>query len=107
MTNDEGNREYVNQRHRHSPFVIRTSSLFRPSPLVIRHFLDELGPNRMSSPSYAAIEFKIVEETDDYLAVDHPPFLLTHPAKPDVQPTRRNDLPNRLATAITTGRQAS
>src|SRR2546428_7752768 len=107
MTNDEGNREYGNQRHRHSPFVIRTSSLFRTSTLVIRHFLDELGPNRMSSPSYAAIEFKIVDETDDYLVVDKPPFLLTHPTKPDVQPTLWNELRELLAFEIANGGQVS
>src|SRR5438132_11317786 len=107
MTNDEGNREYGNQRHRHSPFAIRTSSLFRTSTLVIRHFLDELGPNRMSSPSYAAIEFKIVDETDDYLVVDKPPFLLTHPTKPDVQPTLWNELRELLAFEIANGGQVS
>ena len=107
MTNDEGNREYGNQRHRHSPFVIRTSSLFRTSTLVIRHFLDELGLNRMSSPSYAAIEFKIVDETDDYLVVDKPPFLLTHPTKPEAQPTLWNELRELLAFEIANGGQVS
>src|SRR5437667_12461922 len=107
MTNDKGHRDYGSRGHRRSPFVIRTSSLFRTSTLVIRHILDELGPNRMSSPSYAAIEFKIVDETDDYLVVDKPPFLLTHPTKPDVQPTLWNELRELLAFEIANGGQVS
>ena len=61
----------------------------------------------MSSPSQAALEFKIVDETDEYLVVDKPPFLLTHPAKPDAQPTLWNELRELLAFEIANGGQVS
>jgi 23S rRNA pseudouridine1911/1915/1917 synthase len=61
----------------------------------------------MSSPSHAALEFKIVDETEDYLFVDKPPFLLTHPTKPDAQPTLWNELRELLAFEIANGGQVS
>jgi len=61
----------------------------------------------MSSPSHAALEFKIVDETDDYLVVDKPPFLLTHPTKPGAQPTLWNELRELLAFEIANGGQVS
>src|SRR2546430_16216758 len=57
--------------------------------------------------SYAAIEFKIVDETDDYLVVDKPPFLLTHPTKPEVQRTLWNELRELLAFEIAKDRKST
>ena len=61
----------------------------------------------MSSPSHAVLEFKIVDETEDYLVVDKPPFLLTHPTKPDAQPTLWNELRELLVFEIANGGQVS
>jgi 23S rRNA pseudouridine1911/1915/1917 synthase len=51
--------------------------------------------------------FKIVDETDDYIVVHKPPFLLTHPTKPDGQPTLWNELRELLAFEIANGGQVS
>jgi 23S rRNA pseudouridine1911/1915/1917 synthase len=59
------------------------------------------------SSLHAALEFKIVDETDDYLVVDKPPFLLTHPTKPDGQPTLWKELRELLAFEINNGGQVS
>ena len=53
------------------------------------------------------LDFKIVEETGDYLVVDKPPFLLTHPTKPSAQPTLWKQLRELLAFEIANGGQVS
>jgi 23S rRNA pseudouridine1911/1915/1917 synthase len=53
------------------------------------------------------VNFAIVDETDEYLVVDKPPFLLTHPTKPDAQPTLWNELRELLAFEIVNGGQVS
>jgi 23S rRNA pseudouridine1911/1915/1917 synthase len=55
----------------------------------------------------AAPEFRIIDETDDYLVVDKPPFLLTHPTKPDGPPTLWQELRELLAFEIANGGQVS
>jgi 23S rRNA pseudouridine1911/1915/1917 synthase len=52
-------------------------------------------------------DFKIVDETADYIVVDKPPFLLAHPTKPDGQPTLWKELRELLAFEIATGGQVS
>jgi 23S rRNA pseudouridine1911/1915/1917 synthase len=52
-------------------------------------------------------DFKIVDETADYVVVDKPPFLLTHPTKPDGQPTLWKELRELLAFEIANGGQVS
>jgi 23S rRNA pseudouridine1911/1915/1917 synthase len=51
--------------------------------------------------------FKIIDETNDYLVVDKPPFLLTHPTKPSTQPTLWKQLRELLAFEIANGGQVS
>ncbi|MEY2601276.1 MAG: rRNA synthase, partial [Verrucomicrobiota bacterium] len=51
--------------------------------------------------------FKIVDETDDYILVDKPPFLLTHPTKPDQRTTLWKELRDLLAFEIANGGQVS
>ena len=53
------------------------------------------------------LDFKIVEETNDYLVVDKPPFLLTHPTKPSAQPTLWKQLRELLSFEIANGGQVS
>ena len=53
------------------------------------------------------LDFKIVDETDDYLVVDKPPFSLAHPTKPDGQPTLWKELRELLAFEIANGGQVS
>src|ERR1700704_1685534 len=48
-------------------------------------------------------DFRIVDETSDYLVVDKPPFLLVHPTKPDGQPTLWKELRELLAFEIANG----
>src|SRR5204862_1127989 len=55
----------------------------------------------------ASLDFQIVDETDDYLVVDKPPFLLAHPTKPDGQPTLWRELRELLAFEIANGGQVS
>jgi 23S rRNA pseudouridine1911/1915/1917 synthase len=66
----------------------------------------KLGLNKMSSP-YPALELKIVDEADDYLVIDKPPFLLIHPTKRNGQPTLWNELRHLLAFEITNSGQVS
>jgi 23S rRNA pseudouridine1911/1915/1917 synthase len=54
-----------------------------------------------------SIDFKIVDETGDYLVVDKPPFLLIHPTKPSPQPTLWNELRKLLAFEIANSGQVS
>ncbi len=51
--------------------------------------------------------FTIVDETEDYLVVDKPPFLLTHPTKPSDQPTLWDELRKLLAFEIANSGQVS
>src|SRR3984893_16651546 len=51
--------------------------------------------------------FTIIDEKDDYLVVDKPPFLLTHPTKPGQQPTLWNELSELLAFEIANSGQVS
>jgi 23S rRNA pseudouridine1911/1915/1917 synthase len=51
--------------------------------------------------------FKIVDETDDYIVVNKPPFLLTHPTKPDQRTTLWKELRDLLAFEIANGGQVS
>jgi RNA pseudouridylate synthase len=50
---------------------------------------------------------KIIDETDDYVVVDKPPFLLTHPTKPNGAPTLWKELRELLAFEIANGSQVS
>src|SRR6267142_4442156 len=52
-------------------------------------------------------DFRIVDETDDYIVVDKPPFLLTHPTKPDQRTTLWKELRELLAFEIANGGQVS
>ena len=56
---------------------------------------------------YTVRDFKIVDETPDYLVVDKPPFLLAHPTKPDGPPTLWKELRELLAFEIANGGQIS
>jgi 23S rRNA pseudouridine1911/1915/1917 synthase len=49
----------------------------------------------------------VVAETDDYLVVDKPPFLLVHPTKPDGTPTLWAALRELLAFELINGGQVS
>jgi 23S rRNA pseudouridine1911/1915/1917 synthase len=51
--------------------------------------------------------FKIVDETDDYIVVDKPPFLLMHPTKPNGAPTLWKELCELLAFETANGGQVS
>jgi 23S rRNA pseudouridine1911/1915/1917 synthase len=52
-------------------------------------------------------DFRIIAETPDYVVVDKPAFLLTHPTKPDGMPTLWQALRDLLAFEITNGGQVS
>ncbi|HEY1770690.1 MAG TPA: RNA pseudouridine synthase [Chthoniobacterales bacterium] len=53
------------------------------------------------------LDFRIVDETDDYLVVDKPPFLLIHPSKPNDAPTLWAALRQLLAFELVNGGQVS
>src|SRR5437879_8844579 len=52
-------------------------------------------------------DFRIIDETDDYIVVDKPAFLLTHPTKPDQRTTLWGELKQLLAFEIANGGQVS
>jgi 23S rRNA pseudouridine1911/1915/1917 synthase len=51
--------------------------------------------------------FNVIDETEDYIVVDKPAFLLTHPTKPDQRPTLWKQLRELLAFEIANGGQVS
>src|SRR4029077_2688379 len=53
------------------------------------------------------LDFKIIDETDDYAVVDKPPFLLIHPTKPDGTRTLWQELRGLFAFEIAAGGQLS
>jgi 23S rRNA pseudouridine1911/1915/1917 synthase len=55
----------------------------------------------------AADDFRIVDETNDYIVVDKPPFLLVHPTKPGSTRTLWKELRGLLAFEIASGGQVS
>jgi 23S rRNA pseudouridine1911/1915/1917 synthase len=59
--------------------------------------------DRARTPS----KFRVVAETEDYLVVDKPPFLLIHPSKPDGTPTLWAALRELLAFELVNGGQVS
>src|ERR1043166_422055 len=54
-----------------------------------------------------SFDFRIIDETDAYLVVDKPPFLLVHPTKPSSAPTLWKELRELLAFEIANGGQVS
>src|SRR5213596_1491653 len=52
-------------------------------------------------------DFKIIDETDDYIVVDKPPLLLIHPTKPNGATTLWTELRQLLAFEIASGGQVS
>jgi 23S rRNA pseudouridine1911/1915/1917 synthase len=52
-------------------------------------------------------DFRIVDESEDYLVVDKPPFLLIHPSKPDGPPTLWATLRELLAFELVNGGRVS
>jgi 23S rRNA pseudouridine1911/1915/1917 synthase len=52
-------------------------------------------------------DFKIIDEADDYIVVDKPPWLLVHPTKPDGAATLWAELRQLLAFEIASGGQVS
>jgi len=51
--------------------------------------------------------FNVIDETDDYIVVDKPPFLLIHPTKPNGARTLWKELRELLAFEIASGGQVS
>src|SRR6516162_2409576 len=51
--------------------------------------------------------FNIIDETDDYVVVDKPPFLLIHPTKPNGARNLWKELRELLAFEIASGGQVS
>ena len=60
-----------------------------------------------SSTDNRPLRFKIIDETDDFIIVDKPAFLLTHPTKPDQRTTLWKELRELLAFEIANGGQVS
>lgn len=54
-----------------------------------------------------SLHFRIIDESDDYVVVDKPPFLLMHPTKPDSARTLWKELRELLAFEIAGGGQVS
>ena len=62
---------------------------------------------RYNQESMPKLQFKIIDETADYIVVDKPAFLLTHPTKPDNRTTLWKELRELLAFEIANGGQVS
>jgi 23S rRNA pseudouridine1911/1915/1917 synthase len=77
-----------------------SSEQFRPEPTQ-----PVLTTN--ASTSKIPVRFRIVDETDDYLVVDKPPFLQAHPSKPSDLRTLWDGLKDLLAYELANGGQVS
>jgi 23S rRNA pseudouridine1911/1915/1917 synthase len=53
------------------------------------------------------VQFEIIDEADDYVVVDKPPFLLVHPTKPNETRSLWKELRELLAFEIASGGQVS
>src|SRR5256886_16973546 len=51
----------------------------------------------------SSLRFTLADETDDYFVRNKPPFLLTHPTKPDQRTTLWKELRELLAFEIANG----
>ena len=81
-------------------------------PLVYSRvtFLSEIKPVLSATEPRRANDrgdFSIVVETDDYMVVEKPPFLLVHPTKPSSARTLWGELKQLLAFEIANGGQVS
>ena len=80
-------------------------------PLVYSRvtFLSEIKPalSATEPPRANRTEFSIVAETDDFVVVEKPPFLLIHPTKPGHVRTLWGELKQLLAFEIANGGQVS
>ena len=73
----------------------------RLSPTPLLHYsTTPLSPSPL-------LHFRIVDETDDHVVVDKPPFLLIHPTKPTGARTLWKELRELLAFEIASGGQVS
>jgi 23S rRNA pseudouridine1911/1915/1917 synthase len=54
-----------------------------------------------------SLRFNVIDESADFIVVDKPAFLLTHPTKPDQRPTLWKQLRELLAFEIANGGQVS
>ena len=63
-------------------------------------------PHEMHSQA-VSLDFNIIEESDDYLVVDKPAFLLVHPTKPNGARTLWKELRELLAFELASGGQVS
>src|SRR5438876_6496135 len=54
-----------------------------------------------------SLHFNLVDEADEYIVVEKPPFLLIHPTKPNGAPTLWKELRELLAFEIASGGQVS
>jgi 23S rRNA pseudouridine1911/1915/1917 synthase len=81
------------------------------SGIVSHYIIEEMfEPASLTSRRRAAIaarSFRIVAEAGDYAVVEKPAFLLTHPKKPDGQPTLWKELRELFAYEIANGGQVS
>jgi len=53
------------------------------------------------------LDFQVIDETDDYVVIEKPPFLLVHPTKPNDARTLWKELRELLAFEIASGGQVS
>src|SRR5438874_12048906 len=61
----------------------------------------------VDKPNNIPRQFRIVDETDDYVGVDKPAFLLAHPTKPNGPATLWKELRELLAFEVAKGGQSS
>src|SRR5207237_3786532 len=69
--------------------------------------MPDLLDNNLSSRTRVPLRFNVIDESDDYIVVDKPPFLLTHPAKPGQDKTLWQELRELLVFEIANGGQVS
>ena len=105
MTNDE--RSSNDQNGIRNSKLLSTSSLGFRHSFGIRHSAACCGIVFTLDSPMSLLQFKIIDETDDYLVVDKPPFLLIHPTKPNQARNLWKELRELLAFEIASGGQVS
>ena len=95
-------RNMIERMHRALARFVITANVLQRNHAGVRSSTHR-PPTAQATPP----KFRIVAETEDYLVVDKPPFLLIHPSKPDGTPTLWAALRELLAFELVNGGQVS
>jgi 23S rRNA pseudouridine1911/1915/1917 synthase len=112
-SNLENDKNHDRSQHGHNSPQLHPVAIKHPLPMPSTPHTST-GRIRRSEEDIASVstkicapQFNIIDESQDYIVVDKPAFLLTHPTKPDQRTTLWKQLRELLAFEIANGGQVS